>query len=298
LGRPDSDKTTFSIVLANDYDLANALLPNKHGKLPVNRRMYHERLMQKPDVTESFLIEADDSAVPTLLTSALRVSFGLILSEMYILARIVAFLVDIFELCRSYSPYKFTYKFFFNCNESTAGSRSSSTKERSRHDTLLTAYECTFLIREDKLSNLYDAEGDLRAKVRPLSTMFYGELQFILRYITAGSAFQWLSIGKSGLVRRVGPRLDLSTYVGRCKYLLGIGYAYQLIKKMIDSVPKVRSHHAMFTMYIVGDRKIYFFPNKVRKSIKNFDWFCTELMTGLNVILRAYKARERWPSLL
>jgi hypothetical protein len=174
----------------HDYDLANALFPEKYGKLPLTRRMYHERLMQKPDVTESFLIEADDSAVPTLLTSALRVSFGPVLSEMYISARIVAFLVDIFEMCKFYSPYKFTYKFFFNCNEPTTGSRSNSTKERSRHDTLLTAYECTFLIREDKLSNLYDAEGDLRAKVRPLSTMFYGKLQFIRVYIAAGSAFQ------------------------------------------------------------------------------------------------------------
>jgi serine/threonine protein kinase len=98
-------------------------------------------------------------------------------------------------------------------------------------------------------------------------------------------------------VRRVGPRLDLSTYVGRCKYLLGIGYAYQLIKKMIDSIPEVPSHHAMFTVDIIRDRKIYFFPNRVKKSIKNFDWFCTELMTRLDVILRAYKAGERCPSL-
>jgi hypothetical protein len=97
----------------HDYDLANVLFPEKHGKLPVTRRLYHERLMQKPDVTESFLIEADDSAVPTLLTSVLRVSFGRVVSETYISARIVAFLEDIFELCRSYSPYRFTYQFFF-----------------------------------------------------------------------------------------------------------------------------------------------------------------------------------------
>jgi hypothetical protein len=93
----------------HDYDLANALFPEKHGKLPVNGRMYHERLMQKPDVTESFLIEADDSAVPTGLTWDLRVSFGPVVSEMYISTRIVAFLEDIFELCRSYSSYEFTY---------------------------------------------------------------------------------------------------------------------------------------------------------------------------------------------
>jgi len=186
---------------------------------------------------------------------------------------------------------------FFNCNETTTGSCSSSTKERSRPDTLLTASGCTFLIGEDKLSSLSDAEGDLRAKVRPLSTMFYGELQFILGYIAAGSEFQWLSIGKSGLVRRVGPRLDLSTDVGCCKFLLSVGYAYQLIKKMIDSVPEVPGHHAMFTVDIVGDRKIYFFPDRVRKSIKNFNSFCRELMTGLDVILWAYKAGERCPSL-
>jgi hypothetical protein len=281
----------------HDYDLANTLFPEKHGKLPVTRRMYHERFMKKPNETESFLIEADDSAVPTLLTSALRVSFGRVVSETYISARIVAFLEDIFELCRSYSPYKFIYQFFFKCNEPTAGSRSSSTKERSRPGTLLTASECTFLIGEDKLSSLSDAEGDLRAKMRPISTMFYGELQFILGYIAAGSAFQWLSIGKSGVVTRVGPTLDLSTDVDRCQYLLSIGYAYQLIKKMIDSVPKVPGRHAMFTEDIVGDRTLCFFPDRVRKSIKNFDSFCREMMIGLDVILRAYKTGERCPSL-
>ncbi|CAK9238755.1 unnamed protein product [Sphagnum troendelagicum] len=281
----------------HDYDLANALFPEKHGKLPVVRRMYYERLMQKPDVTESFLIEADDSTVPVVLTVALRVSFGPKVSEMGVSGRAGFFLRDIFELCRSYSPSKFTYQFFSNCNATTAGSRSSSTKERSRPDTLLTASGCTFLIGEDKLSSLSDAEADLTAKVRPLSTMFYGELQFILGYIEAGSAFQWLSIGKSGVVRRVGPTLDLSTDVDRCQYLLSIGYAYQLIKKMIDSVPQVPGRHAMFTVDIVGDRTLCFFPDRVRKSIKNFDSFCREMMTGLDVILRAYKAGERCPSL-
>jgi hypothetical protein len=212
-------------------------------------------------------------------------------------ARIVGFLEDLFHLCKSYSPHKFTYQFFFNCNETTAGSRSSSTKERSRPDTLLTASGCTFLIGEDKLSSLSDAERDLRAKVRPLSTMFYGELQFILGYIAAGSEFQWLSIGKSGMVGRVGPRLDLSIDVDRCKFLLSIAYAYQLIQKMIDLVPEVPGHHAMFTADIVGDRKIYFFPDKVKKSIKHFNSFCKELMTGLDVILRAYKVGEGCPSL-
>ncbi|CAK9191076.1 unnamed protein product [Sphagnum troendelagicum] len=143
----------------HDYDLANVLFPEKHGKLPVNRRMYHERFITKPNVTERFLIKADDSAVPTMLTCALSLSFG------PAVARIVGFLVDLFELCRSYSSYEFTYQFFFNCNETTAGSCSSSTKERSRPDTLLTASGCTFLIGEDKLSSLSDAEGDLRAKV-------------------------------------------------------------------------------------------------------------------------------------
>jgi hypothetical protein len=281
----------------HDYDLANALFPEKHGKLPVTRRMYHERLMQKPNVTKSFLIEADDSAVPTLLTTALWVSFGPEVSEMDVSGLVGFFLRYIFVLYRSYSPYKFTYQLFFNCNETTAGSRSSSTKKRSRPDTLLTASGCTFLIGEDKLSSLSDAEADLTAKVRPLSTMFYGELQFILGYIVAGSAFQWLSIGKSGVVRRVGPTLDLSTDVDRCQYLLSIGYAYQLIKKMIDSVPQVPGRHAMFTEDIVGDRTICFFPDRVRKSIKNFDSFCREMMTGLDVILRAYKAGERCSSL-
>ncbi|KAH8966001.1 hypothetical protein BDL97_03G000300 [Sphagnum fallax] len=281
----------------HDYDLANALFPEKHGKLPVLRRMYYERLMQKPDVAESFLIEADDSAVPAGLTVALRASFSPVVSEMDVSRLVGFFLPHIFDLCRSYSPSKFTYQFFFNCNETKAGSRSSSTKKRSRPDTLLTASGCTFLIGEDKLFSLSDAEADLTEKVKPLSTMFYGELQFILGYIAAGSAFQWLSIGKSGVVTRVGPTLDLSIDVDRCQYLLSIGYAYQLIKKMIDSVPQVPGRHAMFTEDIVGDRTLCFFPDRVKKSIKNFDSFCRKMMTGLDVILRAYKAGERCSSL-
>jgi hypothetical protein len=41
----------------HDYDLANVLFPEKHGKFLVGRRMYHERFMQKPNVTKRFLIE-------------------------------------------------------------------------------------------------------------------------------------------------------------------------------------------------------------------------------------------------
>ncbi len=143
----------------HDYDLVNALFPKKHGKLLVLRRMYHERLMQKPNVTESFLIEADDSAVPNGLTFALRVSFGPVVSEMDVSGLVGLCLRHIFELCRSYSPSKFTYQFFSNYNETTTGSRSSSTKKRSRPDTLLIASGCTFLIGEDKLSSLSDVEA-------------------------------------------------------------------------------------------------------------------------------------------
>jgi hypothetical protein len=134
--------------------------------------MYHQKLNKKPNLTQRFLIEADESVVPTMLTWALSLSLGPAFSEMNTSAHIVGFLLDLFELCRSYSPYKFTYQFFFNYNEIEAGSRSGSTKQRSRPDTLLTASGCTFLIGEDKLSSLSDAEADLGAKVRPLSTMF------------------------------------------------------------------------------------------------------------------------------
>ncbi len=83
-----------------------------------------------------------------MLTWSLSLSLGPAVSEMNTSARVVGFLVDLFELCRSCSPYEFTYQFFFNCNETTAGSRSGSTKERSRPDTLLTASGCTFLIAQ------------------------------------------------------------------------------------------------------------------------------------------------------
>ncbi len=52
----------------HDYDLANVLFPEKHGKLPVKSIMYQERLIKKPNLTERFPIEADGSLVPTMLT--------------------------------------------------------------------------------------------------------------------------------------------------------------------------------------------------------------------------------------
>jgi hypothetical protein len=90
----------------HDYDLANVLFPEKHGKLPVNRIMYQEKLIRKLDLTERFLIEANESVVPTMLTWALCLCFGPVVSEMNTSARIVGFLVDLFHLCRSYSPQR------------------------------------------------------------------------------------------------------------------------------------------------------------------------------------------------
>ncbi|CAM6013348.1 unnamed protein product [Sphagnum balticum] len=195
------------------------------------------------------------------------------------------------------SPQEFVYQFLFNCNEMTGNSHSRTTRERSRADTLLTVSGCTFLVGEDNLSSLIAAEVDLMAKVKPLSTMFYGELQFILGYTTAGSKFQWIFIDKSGMIRKAGPSLDLSTEDGCYQFLLSIGYADKLIKKMVDLVLVVPGHHAMFTADIEGDRMINFYLDRVQKCIKKFKTFCGELMTELDVILQAYEVGERCPSL-
>ncbi len=107
------------------------------------------------------------------------------------------------------------------------------------------------------------------AKVKPLSSMFYGELQFILGYTTAGSKFQWIFIDNSGMIRKAGPSLDLSTEDGCYQFLLSIGYADKLIKKNVDSVLVVPGHHAMFTADIEGDRMINFYPDSFRSSSRN-----------------------------
>jgi hypothetical protein len=54
--------------------------------------------MQKPNVTKRFLIEADDSRVTYMLTSALGVSIGPGVSEMNISVRIAVSLLDIFQV--------------------------------------------------------------------------------------------------------------------------------------------------------------------------------------------------------
>jgi hypothetical protein len=123
--------------------------------------------------------------------------------------------------------------------------------------------------------------------------MFYGEVRFILGYIAAGSEFQWVYINKSGKISLAGGRLNLSTDSCCCQFFLSIGYAYQLISKMVAIVPEVPGRRAMFTEDVVEDRVIYFHSTFLRKSIKNFKTFYRKRMTGLDEILKAYDAGEK-----
>ncbi|KAG0592450.1 hypothetical protein KC19_1G252500 [Ceratodon purpureus] len=276
----------------NEFDLARILFPEPPGKLAVSRNIYRWLLLSEADVAEKYLLGADDSVVTGHLTASLTRRFRDARSEMHVSMFVGNIFHDIFWLMEVYSGLQFQYELLFNCNEVTGDSLSGSTRERSRPDTLITASGCTFLVGEDKLSSLTAALEDLRTKIRPLSSMFYGDLACILGYVAAGTNFQWVCIDKSGDIKKAGNCLSLSSTVGRSQFLLSVGYAYQLIMKMALSVPFVLGRRAMFTRENQGDREIAFYPGFVRKSIKNFQRFCDAWGTNIDLILRAYELGE------
>ncbi|KAG0568484.1 hypothetical protein KC19_6G022400 [Ceratodon purpureus] len=286
----------------DEVELAKVLFPQHPGKLPVLRSSFDTIRRRQPIVAKDYLILADDAKLSVLLSEQLDCysCASPVNSEANVSSRLIQSFTRLFDTWTKYGPCEFTYKLLFNLNERTGDSFSGSTKRRSRPVTLVTASGCTFLVGEDKCANLTDAKSDLEGKMEPLSAMFYGEVRFILGYVAAGLEFQWLYINKSGKITEAGARLNLSTDVGCCRFLLSIGYAYQLISKMVDTVPQVPGRYAMFTKEKApwgvpgeGDRTIDFHATFVRKSIEKFDKFCKIRFTELAWILKAYDAGER-----
>ncbi len=269
------------------------LFPQKHGKIPVEKKTYLAIKRQWPLDAESFLIETDGSELPLKLSGVVdadhfyRVSLmDTSISITYILRRLFYF----FQKC---SSHVFPYELLFNCSEKKTHSNISDTIRGARPDTLVIASGCTLIIGEHKVSSLHAAENDLLKKTLPLSTRFYGKVQFILGYIAAGTVFQWVYIGKNGKqLKQIAPPLDLSVVSDRCRFVLSIGYAYQLLKIMVDSLPDVPGHYAMLSTDVARDRELCFLADSVCKRIKNFEKYCKARGTDFAAIKKAYKVAE------
>jgi len=197
-------------------------------------------------------------------------------------------------LFQKYSSHVFLYELLFNCSEKKTCSNISDTiRKGARPDMLVIASGCTLLVGEDKLSSLHATENDLLKKMLPLSTQFYGKVQFILGYIAAGTVFQWVYIGKDGKqLKQIAPPLDLSVVSDCCRFVLSIGYAYQLLKTMVDSLPDVPGHYAMFSTDVAGDRELCFLADSLCKHINNFEKYCKAQGTDFAAIKKAYKLKD------
>jgi hypothetical protein len=176
----------------------------------------------------------------------------------------------------------------FNSTEKPRGSHSQITELWKRPDTIAIASGCTFLVGKDRIADLYATEGDLISKILPLNPMFYEELNCILGYIATDNIFQWVYVGKNGSkdLQRVSRPLDLSNDSDRCYFLLSVGYAFQLLKTMTDSVPDVLGRRAMFSKdeSLDGRRTIYFYADKVAKHIRGFHIYYADQRTSLREI--------------
>ena len=135
--------------------------------------------------------------------------------------------------------------------------------------------------------------------MKKLLPIYYGELEFILRYVAAGSLFQWVYVGRNGPrdLRLISPRLDLTHFNHRCKFYLSLGYAYHLMCSMVDAIPKVQNDYAMFSRDENGDRAIVFYPNYIRKSVKKFKSYCNLVGTTVDAARRAYVVSAGCPIL-
>jgi hypothetical protein len=292
--------TSMSVVkpeLPRDNDhVTRVLFPDIHGKLPVTKEAYHFFSSAGFPVKE-YLEEADGSLVHVLVSSVLHAYHQPPLSEMYTTNSLSFQLTSFFNMFNVYSEYKLVHTLLFNCNEKIGDSFSDVTVDRSRPDTLCIASGCTLLISEDKFRSLHAAQEDLRKKVKMLPPIYYGELEFILRYVAAGSQFQWVYVGRNGL-SPIRPCLDLSVFEHRCKFYLSLGYAYHLLCSMVDAIPVVQSNRAMFSRDENGDMTIDFYPDYVRKTLKNFDSYCKLVKTTVDAVGRAYEVSAGCSSLL
>jgi hypothetical protein len=81
-------------------------------------------------------------------------------------------------------------------------------------------------------------------------------------------------MGKNGYnnLYQVSRCLDLLNSHDRCYFLLNVGYAFQLLKRMTDSVSDVPGRCAMFfdKESLDKKRRLYFYVDKVVKHIRDF----------------------------
>jgi hypothetical protein len=61
---------------------------------------------------------------------------------------------------------------------------------------------------------------------------------------------------------------------------------------MVDSLPDVPGHYAMFSTDVAGDRELCFLADSVCKRIKNFEKYCKAQGTDFSAINKAYKVAE------
>jgi hypothetical protein len=283
----------------NKADVTRVLFPGVRGKLPVFRKMYRARLAVNPTAGE-YLQEAGASPLTALVETGLTYELSdRGLSEMDTTLFVGYHLNAFFSKFRKFSPHKLVYILSFNCSEKMGDSYSDATLDKSRPDTLCVASGRTLLVGEDKVKNLQAAEGDLRKKVTMLSPVYYGEVEYILGYVAAGTLFQWVYVGKNGGrdISLISPCLDLNIFEHRCMFFLSLGYAYHLLCSMANAVPDVPSNRALFSKDVHGDRTIDFFPEYVRKSVKNFESNCGVAKTTVHAVRKAYEVARGCSSL-
>ena len=275
----------------DEVGLQDILFPNENGRLPVTEEVYSIFKVRYPEIVDKLLFRADGSDLCAAVLHDLNKQF-LVKSEMDVSVFVGGTIKDLFASLDSVSPHSFKNEVLLNKREnSSSSSRTGSTGKRTRLDTLIIASDCTFLVGEDKALKLPDAEVDLRVKLRPLSPVFYGPVMFMLGYMAAGTAFQWVYLSNNKELKRIPPILDLSLFEGRSLFLLSVGYAYKLIKEMADSVPTLPGRRAMFTLEFntEGDRILDWAHDSVLKTIKGFSRHCEIFQgTSLEVIQEAY----------
>ncbi|XP_024375983.1 crinkler effector protein 8 [Physcomitrium patens] len=272
--------------------LARVLFPSwhgeQHGQLPVVNKTYLRIRNRFPKFAEEFLRVTDVSTLSMSLSSTLEEATIAPKSEMDVSYTVQGYLRRFFNACNEYSLDGATLDLTFNKSEKLSLSKSNATLSRKRPDTLGVMSQCTFLVGEDKLSDLSEAENGISLKMQPLNPRFYGDLRFILGYIAAGTKFQWVFIGKDRSLVRIEPLLDLAKIPNRILLILSIFNAFTLVRKMAEKIPPIPGRHAMFSSLVQGDCTIYFLNDSVRKKIKNFKSYCEATATDFNVVNRAY----------
>ena len=278
----------------DEVGLQDILFPNENGRLPVTKVTYSIFEVRHPEIVDKLLFRADGSELCVAVSHDLFKQF-LVRSEMDVSVFVGGAIKDLFALLDSVSLHSFKNEVLLNQRENSrsSSSRTGSTGKMTRLDTLVIASDYTFLVGEDKALKLVDAEVDLKVKLRPLSPVFYRPVMFMLDYMATGTDFQWVYLSNDKELKPIPPILNLSSFEGRSRFLLRVGYAYKLIKKMADSVPTLPGRRAMFTLEAEGDRILDWAHDSVLKIIKSFSRHCEIFQgTSLKVIQEAYNVAK------